>query len=936
MRSFPSHAAFMGFLLLTFPAFAADAPKLPTPQEIEFFETKVRPLLAEHCYSCHGPKKQMGGGLRLDSRSGMLKGGDGGSALSPGKPDQSPMIRAILYTGDVKMPPKTRLPADAVETLKTWVSMGAPWPADAGATLPGPNAEAILAAAKKHWAFQPVKPQAVPAAGAGWGQNPVDAFVAAKLQAAGLTPAPQADRRTLLRRATYDLIGLPPTAAEIEAALADPSPDWFTRVVDRLLASPHYGERWGRHWLDVSRYADTKGYVFLEERKFPYSYTYRDYVVRAFNEDLPYDRFVLEQLAADQLERGDPRALAAMGYLTLGRRFLNNTHDIIDDRIDVVTRGLQGLTVSCARCHDHKFDPIPTKDYYSLYGIFANSVEPKDLPLIGAVEHSAAFQAYEQELKVREQKVADFTQTKYGELLQRLRAQLGDYLIAVREAERLPDEDHYEALNPGDLNPDIIRRWQAFLTETRKQHHLVFAPWHAFAALPKKEFKEKAAELAKQFAANDAADKKVHPLVAELFAEKPPQTLQEVARAYGDLFAATERMWQAAKTKDAQVKALPDADREALRQLLRAPNFPANPPLAEVEAKRLFDRDTRNQVTALKRKVDEWKANSPAAPPRAMVLNDVPKPNPTRVLLRGNPNNLGDTVPRQFLGILAGEQRRPFSQGSGRLELAQAVASKDNPLTARVMVNRLWLHHFGQGLVRTPSDFGLRGDAPTHPELLDYLARSFMDNGWSVKQLHRLIVLSGTYQQSSQGDSRLGTQDAENRLLARQNRRRLDFEQLRDALLFTAGRLDLQTGGPAADITTQPFARRRTLYGFIERQNLPGIFRTFDFASPDASTAQRFTTTVPQQALFLMNSPFVVEQARHFAARTQDLAGPDERVAALYRLGYGRKPEASEVALGLRFVEEAANAEGKRQAGLSAWEKYAQILLLANEFAFVD
>ncbi|MBL8800222.1 MAG: PSD1 domain-containing protein [Planctomycetia bacterium] len=935
MRSFPGSTALLGLCMLPAAALGAEAPKPPTPQEIEFFEKKVRPILADHCYSCHGPKKQMGGGLRVDSRDGMLKGGDGGSVLTPGKPEQSPMIRAVLHSGDVKMPPKAKLPAEAVEALKTWVSMGAPWP-DSTATLPGPGTETIQAAARKHWAFQPVKPVVAPSTGGAWVKNPVDAFVLAKLQPAGLSPAPPADRRTLVRRITYDLIGLPPTPAEIDDALADPSDDWFVRVVERLLASPQYGERWGRHWLDVSRYADTKGYVFLEERKFPFAYTYRDYVVRSFNEDLPYDRFIQEQLAADQLPGVAPRSLAAMGYLTLGRRVLNNTHDIIDDRIDVTTRGLLGLTVSCARCHDHKFDPIPIKDYYSLYGVFANSVEPKDLPLIAEVEQTAAFQAYEKELQAREQQFAAFTQTKYGELLQRLRGQVGDYLLAVRQAEKLPGEDHYEALNPGDLNPDIIRRWQSYLAETRKQHHPVFAAWHAFAALPQKEFKEKAGELARKLAANDNDARKLHPLVAALFADRQPQSLQDVARWYGELFAGVEKQWQETKAKDANLKALADPQREVLRQLVRAANFPANPPVADIEAKRLFDRDTRNQLAALKRKVDEWKANSTAAPPRAMVLNDAPRPNPTRVLLRGNPNSPGDVVPRQFLGILAGEQRKPFAQGSGRLELAQAIAHRDNPLTARVMVNRIWLHHFGQGLVRTPSDFGLRGEPPTHPELLDYLARSFMDNGWSVKQVHRLIVLSNTYQQASQGDSRLATLDAENRLLARQNRRRLDFEQLRDSLLSTAGQLDPRSGGAPADITTQPFTRRRTLYGFIERQNLPGIFRTFDFASPDTSTAQRFTTTVPQQALFLMNSPFTVEQARHFAARTQGLENPEERIAAFYRLSYGRKPDASEIALGLRFVNEAEKEGSQPGKGLAAWEKYAQVLLLSNEFAFVD
>jgi hypothetical protein len=339
----------------------------------------------------------------------------------------------------------------------------------------------------------------------------------------------------------------------------------------------------------------------------------------------------------------------------------------------------------------------------------------------------------------------------------------------------------------------------------------------------------------------------------------------------------------------------------------------------------------------IQRKVDEWKANTEFAPPRAMVLNDRAVPVAARVLLRGNPNNPGDTVPRQFLAVLAGEGRKPFSQGSGRLELAQAIASKDNPLTARVMVNRIWLHHFGAGLVRTPSDFGLRGEAPTHPQLLDYLAACFMDNGWSMKKVHRLIVLSSAYQQASAGDPRLATTDPDNRLLAHMNRRRLDFEQLRDALLCVAGRLDWKTGGPSVPLTTTPFARRRTVYGFIERQNLPGIFRTFDFASPDASSPQRYATTVPQQALFLLNSPFVVEQAKQLAARAEALAGGqvERRVEQMYRLCYGRLPDSDERALSVRFVQETSGNPPNGKA-LSAWEKYAQVLLLANEFAFVD
>jgi mono/diheme cytochrome c family protein len=887
---------------------------------LEFFESKVRPILAEQCYSCHGPKKQMGGGLRLDSSAGMLKGGDGGPAIVPGKPEQSPMIRAIQYAGDVKMPPKTKLSAESIEVLNAWVKMGAPWPADSTATRP---AEDLFEIARKHWAFQPVKqPTVPPLAGPAQTQNPIDAFILTKLKAAGLLPAPAADRRTLVRRLHFDLIGLPPTPEDMEAALNDNSPDWYAKQVDRLLISPQYGERWARHWLDVARYADTKGYVFTEERRFPFSYTYRDYVIRAFNEDLPYDRFILEQLAADKLEpvaNGDKRYLAAMGYLTLGRRFLNNVHDIIDDRIDVTMRGLQGLTFTCARCHDHKFDPIPTKDYYSLYGVFQASIEPKDLPQIGEPQQTEAYRAYEKELQTREAKLREATQAKLADLQNRLRSQVADYLLAVRNADRLPGEDHYEALNPGDLNPEMIRRWKAYLAETRKRHHPIFAPWHAFAALPQKEFADKAPALAEQFAANTDAEKRILPLVAKMFADRKPQTLQEVARWYGELFSEVEKAPQGK-----------DQEREALRQVLHAANTPTQITQAEAEAGRFFDRDARNQLMTLKKKVDEWKATSTAAPPRAMVLNDVPNPPQTHVLLRGNPNNRGEAVPRQYLRILSAEKQQAFKAGSGRLELAQAIASKDNPLTARVMVNRIWLNHFGQGIVRTPSDFGLRGDPPTHPELLDYLARYFMDHNWSVKQMHRLIVLSNSYQQSTVGDARLATADAENRLLARQNRRRLDFEQLRDSLLFAAGRLDLTPGGPGVDLTS-PAARRRTVYGFIERQNLPGMFRTFDFANPDTTSPQRYTTTVPQQSLFLMNSPFVVEQAKHLAARTASLE-TKQRIERIYALCYGRKPDGEELSLGTAFIDAAA----QDSKTLAAWEKYAQVLLLSNEFAFVD
>jgi mono/diheme cytochrome c family protein len=894
----------------------------PSAQAAEFFEARIRPVLADNCFSCHGPKKQRGG-LRLDSAAGLRKGGESGSVVLPGHPEKSPLIQAVRHAGERKMPPEKKLPPQAVADLSAWVRMGAPWPeSETAAQQPDP-----ADAWKKHWAFQPVKLPTVPEMpGLPPDASPVDAFLEAKLRTKGLSLSPPADPRTLIRRVSFDLIGLPPTAEEVEAFVAEYTAKpqaAFAKVVDRLLASPHYGERWGRHWLDVARYADTKGYVFEEERRYAYSYTYRDYVIRAFNEDKAYDRFLLEQLAADRLG-GEPRTLAAMGFLTLGRRFLNNPHDVIDDRIDVVTRGLLGLTVQCARCHDHKYDPIPQKDYYSLYGVFASSVEPKELPLLGAPERTPAYVAFEKELQARERKYAAAALEQWRAALARFRARAADYLLAAHEGK---DVRPRPPQGPAELAPLMVKRWQMFLAETRKGHNPVLAPWHAFAALRPQEFTVKAPALAARFAANDDPQRPISRPVARLFAGAPPASLREVAARYGALFAEIDKRWQKAQP----AAKFADEHDEAVRQVLYVPGGPVHVPQEEIF--RYLDRAARNQLTALKRQIDQFRANSPAAPPRAMVLQDLPSPMTPRVLLRGNPNNPGPAVPRQFLAVLSGEKRRPFTDGSGRLELARAIASKDNPLTARVLVNRVWQHHFGQGLVRTPSDFGLRSEPPTHPELLDYLAWRFMEDGWSIKKLHRRILLSRAYQQSSADRAEGERLDPDNRLLWRMNRRRLDFEAMRDALLVASGALDRTAGGPAVDITKAPFTGRRTVYGFIDRQNLPGMFRTFDFASPDTSTAQRHATTVPQQALFLLNSPFVLEQARALV-RQPDIAGAAEgesRVQKLYRRVYGREADREEMALGMRYMEAA-----RGEAGLGPWERYAQVLLLANEFMFVD
>jgi len=785
-------------LIAVMPARGADTAA------VEFFETKIRPIFVENCQSCHGVEKQKNG-LQLDSAAAVRKGGDSGPVITPGEPDKSRLIEAVRQTGELKMPPKGKLPDEAIAALTEWVKLGAPWPAERDQSLEVTSRKIE----QTHWAFQKVTAPRIPdtavADALGSPRNPIDAFVLAKLQAAGLKPSPAADRATLLRRITLDLHGLPPTPAAVDAFVSDADPDAFAKVVDRLLANPRYGERWGRYWLDVARYADSKGYVFEEERRYPYAYTYRDYVVRSFNDDLPFDEFVIQQLAADRLPIGDDkRPLAALGFVTLGRRFLNNPHDIIDDRIDVVTRGLMGLTVTCARCHDHKYDPIPTADYYSLYGVFASSVEPKDLPQIGEVKRTPEYEAFEKQLAKLEGEVEKYRQ------------QRRDYRVQVSRV---------ASLLPG-LEPIPLRAVTAVV----------------------------------------------------------PNPLDKLPAARFD---------------------------------------------------RMLNRLERDTLRKIQKTADSFRANSPLAPPRAMVLADAPQPSEPVILVRGNPANHGKHVPRQFPAVIAGPERKPFTDGSGRLELAKAITDPQNPLTARVFVNRVWAHHFGKGLVGTPSDFGVRSDPPTHPELLDYLADRFVKGGWSVKKLHRLILLSNAYQQRSDDRPECVAADPENRLLWKYNRWRLDLEALRDGILAAAGTLDPAIGGPAVDIVKQPGIPRRTIYGFIDRQNLPGMYRTFDFASPDTHAPQRYSTTVPQQALFLMNSPFALQQVKALAARPE-VAGvsPDEmRVDALYRLLYGRPPQTDEVELGVRFVRGTTPAA---ETKLSPWEQYVQVLLLGNEFAFVD
>ncbi len=886
---------------------------------IEHFEKHVRPVLVESCYGCHsvGAEKGIKGGLALDTRDALLKGGDSGPALVPGDPEKSLLIKAVRYHDEnLQMPPKgKRLPESQVEALVAWVKMGAPDPRTGQTKAVDPKA---LAA--KHWAFQPVREPTSPAVkNKKQVRTPVDNFLLARLESKGLKLSPTADKRTLIRRATYDLTGLPPTAAEVAAFEADRSPDAFAKLVDRLLASPRYGERWARYWLDIARYADTKGYVFEEERRYPYSYTYRDWVIRAFNEDLPYDQFLIQQIAADHLTLGeDKRPLAALGFLTLGRRFLNNQPDIIDDRIDVVTRGTMGLTVACARCHDHKSDPIPTKDYYSLYGVFASSHEPAEQPLLGAASMPAEYPQYLEDRKKREDELANYRQTKFDEVLVKVRGQVGDYLLVVHDAAAAEDDKREGLVRERKLQPTLYRHYRRAVKDWDKPGHAVFAPWFELAAIGSTNFAERASGVIAGLKTRSGSNA-VNRLVATRLAEKPaPKSLKDVAERYNKLFAEADVDWRAAVTNQPAVKVLPDADREALRQLIYADGTPVRQ-LDSGDLRGFTDTPVQQKLRALKRQVDELDATHAGAPPRAMALLDNATPTEPVVFKRGNPGNHGDKVPRQFLEILSGADRKPFAKGSGRLEMARSIASKDNPLTARVFVNRVWAYHFAAPLVRTPSDFGVRTEAPTHPELLDFLAARFMAGGWSMKALHRMILLSAAYQQSSENNTKAASIDPANELLWRMNRRRLDFEAMRDTLLAVSGKLDLSAGGRAVDITAEPFAARRTVYGFVERQNLPGLFRTFDFASPDATSPQRFSTTVPQQALFLMNSPFVVDQARALLTRPEVKAAgtDDQKLRALHQIAFQRAPLPEELKLAAGFI--AGQTEASVELEPPAW-----------------
>ncbi len=801
----------VGFWLLCAPSLGFGEEQAPTPEQVKFFETNVRPVLANHCYKCHGAEKQKGD-LRLDSATAILKGGLNGPSVIPGKADDSLLIKAISHNdADLKMPPDEKLSDRQIADLTKWVKMGAPYPRDA-AVQANP--------AKGIWSFQPIASPDVPEVkDAAWAKSPLDRFVLAKLEAAGLKLVAPADKRTLIRRATFDLTGLPPTLKEIDAFLADESPDSFARVVERLLESPHYGERWGRHWLDVARYADSNG---LDENiAMGNAYRYRDYVVSAFNKDKPYDQFLLEQIAGDLLPAGKDLAvrnerLIATSFLAIGPKVLAEVDeqkmemDIIDEQIDTLGRSVLGLTLGCARCHNHKFDPIETEDYYALAGIFKST---------RVMEHFKKIARWHENSLANEQELAQ---------------------------------------------------------QTAHQ----------------KQVDEKNAEIQKVVA---AANEKLKAMPQ--FAEKLPDKPETM---YPD-----------------ETKAELKKSRDALAELQKAaPIMPTAMGVAEG------------------------------------TVADVP------IHIRGSHLTLGKVVPRRFPAALVSTQNLPKLdvKQSGRLQLAEWLVNNDHPLTSRVFVNRIWRWHFGSGLVRSPDNFGKLGEAPTNPQLLDWLARSFIQNRWSIKALHRTIMLSQTYQSSSAYDEHNAAADPENQLYWRMNVRRLEAEELRDSLLAVSGLLDTSMGGSMLHVKNREFlfdhtsidvtkydSKRRSLYLPVIRNNTYDVFQLFDFADAATLNGDRATTTVALQALFFMNSDLVAQASdgvADYLRNDQSLADDKARIGQLYLLALGRPVTDVEQARATALLDKLDKASEQKvpdptQRRREAWSWLCQVVLSSNEFVYV-
>jgi mono/diheme cytochrome c family protein len=1081
-------------------------------QDVEFFEKKIRPILVEYCYECHSAQaKKLKGNLHLDTKEKMLRGGDSGPAVVPGDPDSSLLIRAVRYlNSDLQMPPKNRLSEAQVADLVAWVRAGAPDPRSGGVITAQQQSGWDYEALRKQWQYHnPQDPQIPTVKNRKWPKSPIDHFILSKLEAEKLKPNLPADKRTLIRRATFDLTGLPPTPEEVDAFLSDKSPDAFARVVDRLLSSPHYGERWGRHWLDVVRYADSAdARVTGGADDFAEAWRYRDWVVNAFNKDLPYDQFVTQQIAGDllsppQSDEIDTNAIIATGMYAIGNWGNGDADkdkvltDIADDAVDVTGRAFLGLTLACARCHDHKFDPISTADYYSMAGIFFSShiipkLTPKGagetmlrIPLISKAETERRKQR-ETRMAELEKQIEKLQDDGIAALARTILPQSENYLVAIWEHRRAVGDGASlsEVSAARGLNPAALKRWSVFLSsgnlglfstpvpnllDNRGLHAWrnaagadtpsivanstdletaflsiklpaqrlalhpsradgVAAAWKSplsgevqlrgrvvdvdpncgdglewellkitatnAASLAKgaigsggmEEISGKGTSIQCQVRPGDFLQLNIHPKsghacdttmveleVIETGGQKRTWNINKdvapdllASNPHSDNFGNSD-IWYFRDLADKslnlpagsamarwldllkQPEALPLADMKSLGQKVQAElltqqtNFAAFvvprgafwAPLRNENS--VFDPAAQETLKAAKAELAALRSNPPPAVEMANGLQEggVPESphagvHDVKIHIRGRYDRLGEIAPRQFPRILAGDKQTPITEGSGRLQLAKWIGSAENPLTARVMVNRIWQQHFGEGIVRTPNNYGKLGTPPTHPELLDYLSHRFIESGWSIKAMHGLMMLSATYQQASTASPATLKADPENKFFGRMNRRRLEAEPLRDSLLVVSGKLDRTLGGRALRELENG---RRTLYLMMIRSDRSNYRMLFDAADPNSIVEQRVVSTVAPQALFLLNHPFMVAQSKSLAERVAklDSQDDDERIQWLYEQLYARLPERTEMKVGRSMLSEARKAKAE-----DPWLEYCQVLLCANEFVYVD
>ena len=1107
-----SFAAIVALLLPLVPARAA----APTPQDLEFFEKKVRPLMVAHCLECHSGDDP-DGKLNMESLGGLLSGGLRGPALVPGKPDKSLLVTAIRHNEELKMPPKQKLSTSKRAILTAWVKRGAPWPNAKSTNTPlarpkTPGGPLFSNDQLKYWAFQPLVATNVPSNSAGhWANSAIDQFVLARLNAAGLQPAPPATRLAWLRRVTFDLTGLPPTPEQINRFLTDDTPEARARVVDQLLTTPSYGERWGRHWLDVARYADSNG---LDENLcYGNAFRYRDYVIGAFNEDLPYDQFVQEQLAGDLMsEEADIettlKRIIATGFLVLGPKMLAEDDprkmqmDIIDEQLDTIGKTFLGLTFGCARCHDHKFDPIPTADYYALAGILKSTKTMENFRVVAkwnetqlaSAESRTAQALREKKIGTAKQLLATSIQAAKQDILKSSRRRAGDYLLVatvtwmksqlltgrkplgdtpkgikqpgviVREAEsynrgnaaklatgygkgigviasgsglstaeydvtvekggtfRLevrqaaaqsrpcrilvngglahpgalgrttgswyPDTQKWgvEALaelkagkntirierqgpfphidkfllapitdtgtgpihtlsqlaskiaNRDALQPAILQQWVAHLTATRNDKSSPLALWHHAVS----------------------GSTSSPPTTGPRLGQHAKHPLDTLATSYAALFTMANDLWLK-QVNDKNTKPLADPELESLRNVLYSPSGPYK---ASKEIEAAFDKQTTKQLDMQRASLKALESAKPTLP-TAMAVADGPTED-LKVHIRGSYLTLGPMAPRGFPRILAGEkQARLPKKTSGRLELATWMTRPDNPLVPRVIANRIWRWHFGHGLVRSTDNFGTLGDRPTHPGLLDWLASELIRRNWSMKSLHREILLSQTYAMSTRFNPKAADIDPENQLQWRMDRRRLSAEEVRDSLLFVGGRLDRRIGGSLMTVKNRAYVTgtghnmktdvyqndRRSIYQPVVRSALFEVFQAFDFADPSLPNGDRVTTTIAPQALFLMNSLLVDNQSKHIADRI--LAANDDdpaRLKRLYESLLGRSPTPRETNQAATFlseyrraaVEDDKNSSDKKDDAqtapprVRAWRALCRVLLSSTEFVYTE